>query len=90
MGLTRFATAHTRTGAHRLVPVAVVDGAEEGARLADALVAGGLPVAEITLRLAGGIDAIRAVAKNQPDVVVGAGTVTTAQQVDDVVDAEAR
>lgn len=76
--------------AHRLVPVVVVDGADEGARLADALVAGGLPVAEITLRLAGGIDAIRAVAKNQPDVVVGAGTVTTAQQVDDVVDAGAR
>jgi 2-dehydro-3-deoxyphosphogluconate aldolase/(4S)-4-hydroxy-2-oxoglutarate aldolase len=76
--------------AHRLVPVVVVDGADEGARLADALVAGGLPVAEITLRLAGGVDAIRAVAKNQPDVVVGAGTVTTAQQVDDVVDAGAR
>ncbi|WP_129788706.1 bifunctional 4-hydroxy-2-oxoglutarate aldolase/2-dehydro-3-deoxy-phosphogluconate aldolase [Promicromonospora panici] len=76
--------------AHRLVPVVVVDGADEGARLADALVAGGLPVAEITLRLAGGVDAIRAVAKNHPDVVVGAGTVTTAQQVDDVAAAGAR
>ncbi|MCP2263548.1 bifunctional 4-hydroxy-2-oxoglutarate aldolase/2-dehydro-3-deoxy-phosphogluconate aldolase [Promicromonospora thailandica] len=76
--------------AHRLVPVVVVDGADEGARLADALVAGGLPVAEITLRLAGGVDAIRAVAKNHPDVVVGAGTVTTAEQVDDVVAAGAR
>ncbi|MFC7879311.1 bifunctional 4-hydroxy-2-oxoglutarate aldolase/2-dehydro-3-deoxy-phosphogluconate aldolase [Isoptericola sp. NPDC057391] len=77
-------------GAHRLVPVVVVDGADEGARLADALVAGGLPVAEITLRTAGGIDAIRAVARTQPDVVVGAGTVTTADQVDAVVDAGAR
>ncbi|AEG43251.1 bifunctional 4-hydroxy-2-oxoglutarate aldolase/2-dehydro-3-deoxy-phosphogluconate aldolase [Isoptericola variabilis] len=76
--------------AHRLVPVVVVDGAEQGARLADALVAGGLPVAEITLRTAGGLDAIRAVAANQPDVVVGAGTVTTAAQVDDVVAAGAR
>lgn len=76
--------------AHRLVPVVVVDGADEGARLADALVAGGLPVAEITLRLAGGVDAIRAVATNQPDVVVGAGTVTTVEQVDAVVDAGAR
>ena len=76
--------------AHRLVPVVVVDGADEGARLADALVAGGLPVAEITLRLAGGLDAIRAVAKNQPDVVIGAGTVTTVAQVDDVVEAGAR
>lgn len=77
-------------GAHRLVPVVVVDGADEGARLADALVAGGLPVAEITLRTAGGVDAIRAVARTQPDVVVGAGTVTTADQVDAVVDAGAR
>lgn len=76
--------------AHRLVPVVVADGADEGARLADALVAGGLPVAEITLRLAGGIDAIRAVAENRPEVIVGAGTVTTAQQVDEVVDAGAR
>lgn len=75
---------------HRLIPVVVVDGAAEGARLADALVAGGLPVAEITLRLAGGIDAIRAVAKNQPDVMVGAGTVTTARQVDEVAEAGAR
>jgi len=76
--------------ARRLVPVVVVDGADQGARLADALVVGGLPVAEITLRTAGGLDAIRAVARNHPDVVVGAGTVTTAAQVDDVVAAGAR
>ncbi|PRZ09532.1 2-dehydro-3-deoxyphosphogluconate aldolase/(4S)-4-hydroxy-2-oxoglutarate aldolase [Isoptericola sp. CG 20/1183] len=75
---------------HRLVPVVVVDGAEQGLRLAEALVAGGLPVAEITLRTAGGLDAIRAVARDQADVVVGAGTVVTAAQVDAVVDAGAR
>ncbi|WP_418275002.1 bifunctional 4-hydroxy-2-oxoglutarate aldolase/2-dehydro-3-deoxy-phosphogluconate aldolase [Isoptericola jiangsuensis] len=77
-------------GQHRIVPVVVVDGAEQGERLADALIAGGLPVAEITLRTAGGLDAIRAVAATRPDVVVGAGTVTTADQVDDVVAAGAR
>jgi 2-dehydro-3-deoxyphosphogluconate aldolase/(4S)-4-hydroxy-2-oxoglutarate aldolase len=77
-------------GQHRIVPVVVVDGAEQGERLADALVAGGLPVAEITLRTPRGIDAIRAVATSHPDVVVGAGTVTTADQVDDVVAAGAR
>nr|WP_216648339.1 bifunctional 4-hydroxy-2-oxoglutarate aldolase/2-dehydro-3-deoxy-phosphogluconate aldolase [Isoptericola chiayiensis] len=75
---------------HRLVPVVVVDGADQGLGLADALIAGGLPVAEITLRTAGGLDAIRAVAAERPDVVVGAGTVTTAAQVDDVVGAGAR
>jgi 2-dehydro-3-deoxyphosphogluconate aldolase / (4S)-4-hydroxy-2-oxoglutarate aldolase len=75
---------------HRLVPVVVVDGADQGSRLAEALVAGGLPVAEITLRTAGGLEAIRAVARDHPDVVVGAGTVTNAAQVDAVVDAGAR
>jgi 2-dehydro-3-deoxyphosphogluconate aldolase/(4S)-4-hydroxy-2-oxoglutarate aldolase len=77
-------------GKHRIVPVVVVDGADQGLALADALVAGGLPVAEITLRTAGGLDAIRAVAAERPDVVVGAGTVTTADQVDAVVAAGAR
>ncbi|MFV2143598.1 bifunctional 4-hydroxy-2-oxoglutarate aldolase/2-dehydro-3-deoxy-phosphogluconate aldolase [Isoptericola sp. G70] len=75
---------------HRLVPVVVVDGADQGVRLAEALVAGGLPVAEITLRTAGGLDAVRAVARRHPDVVVGAGTVVDATQVDAVVDAGAR
>jgi 2-dehydro-3-deoxyphosphogluconate aldolase / (4S)-4-hydroxy-2-oxoglutarate aldolase len=76
--------------ARRLVPVVVVDGADEGARLADALVAGGLPVAEITLRLPGAVDAVRAVAKEHPEVLVGAGTVLTPDQVDDAVAAGAR
>jgi 2-dehydro-3-deoxyphosphogluconate aldolase/(4S)-4-hydroxy-2-oxoglutarate aldolase len=79
-----------RIAALRIVPVVVVDGAEEGARLADSLVAGGLPVAEITLRLPGAIDALKAVAAERPDVLVGAGTVVTAAQVDEVVDAGAK
>lgn len=74
----------------RIVPVVVVDGADEGVRLADALVAGGLPVAEITLRLPGAVDAIRAVAAERPDVIVGAGTVISPEQVDQVVEAGAR
>ena len=74
----------------RIVPVVVVDGADEGLRLADALVAGGLPVAEITLRLPGAVDAIRAVATERPEMIVGAGTVVSPEQVDEVVDAGAR
>ncbi|WP_425954838.1 bifunctional 4-hydroxy-2-oxoglutarate aldolase/2-dehydro-3-deoxy-phosphogluconate aldolase [Xylanimonas sp. McL0601] len=79
-----------RIAALRIVPVVVVDGADEGARLADALVAGGLPVAEITLRLPNALAALRAVAAEQPDVLVGAGTVVTAAQVDEVVEAGAQ
>ncbi|QAY63463.1 bifunctional 4-hydroxy-2-oxoglutarate aldolase/2-dehydro-3-deoxy-phosphogluconate aldolase [Xylanimonas allomyrinae] len=84
------ATVLDRIAALRIVPVVVVDGADEGARLADALMAGGLPVAEITLRLPNALAALRAVAAEQPDVLVGAGTVLTAAQVDEVVDAGAR
>ena len=76
--------------AHRLVPVVVVSGADEGLRIAGSLVDGGLPVAEITLRLPGAVDAIRAVAAEHPDVLVGAGTVISERQVDEVVDAGAR
>ncbi|PZR55022.1 keto-deoxy-phosphogluconate aldolase [Xylanimonas oleitrophica] len=78
-----------RIGELRVVPVVVVDGADEGARLADSLVAGGLPVAEVTLRTPGALAALEAVAA-QPDVLVGAGTVVTAAQVDQVVEAGAR
>ena len=76
--------------AQRIVPVVVADGADEGLALADALNAGGLPIAEITLRMAGALDAIRAVATNKPEVLVGAGTVINTVQVDEVVAAGAQ
>lgn len=57
--------------------------------LADALVAGGLPVAEVTLRTDAGLGSIRTMA-DRGDILVGAGTVTTVDQVDQVVDAGAR
>ncbi|MCL1868915.1 MAG: bifunctional 4-hydroxy-2-oxoglutarate aldolase/2-dehydro-3-deoxy-phosphogluconate aldolase [Promicromonosporaceae bacterium] len=78
-----------RIASLRIVPVVVVGGADEGTNLADALVAGGLPVAEITLRLPGAMDAIAAVADSHPGVLVGAGTVVNAAQVDQVVEAGA-
>ncbi|MCL2594400.1 MAG: bifunctional 4-hydroxy-2-oxoglutarate aldolase/2-dehydro-3-deoxy-phosphogluconate aldolase [Promicromonosporaceae bacterium] len=74
----------------RIVPVVVVDGAVEGLALADALAAGGLPVAEITLRMPNALDAVRAVATQRPNVLVGAGTVISARQVEEVVAAGAR
>lgn len=79
-----------RLAAARVVPVVVATGAEEGHRLADALVAGGLPVAEVTFRLPGAVDALAAMAADHPEVLVGAGTVVTPAQVDAAVDAGAR
>ncbi|ROS31806.1 bifunctional 4-hydroxy-2-oxoglutarate aldolase/2-dehydro-3-deoxy-phosphogluconate aldolase [Cellulomonas sp. PhB150] len=74
---------------HRLVPVVVLDEAAHADGLAQALVDGGLPVAEVTFRTAAAPDAIRAIAA-RGDVLVGAGTVLTAGQVDQAVAAGAR
>ena len=72
----------------RIVPVVVLDRASDAEPLAEALVAGGLPVAEVTFRTAAAPDAIRAMAA-PADMVVGAGTVPTPAQVDQAVDAGA-
>ena len=77
-----------RLAAHRLVPVVVIDDAAHADALAQALVDGGLPVAEVTFRTAAAADAIRAIAA-RGDVLVGAGTVLTPQQVDAAVAAGA-
>jgi len=73
----------------RLVPVVVLDDAADADGLAGALVAGGLPVAEVTFRTAAAPDAIRAMAA-RGDILVGAGTVLTVGQVDQAVAAGAR
>lgn len=73
----------------RIVPVVVVNDAARAAGLGDALVAGNLPVAEVTLRTPAAPEAIATMAKN-PDLLVGAGTVLTPAQVDLAVDAGAK
>jgi 2-dehydro-3-deoxyphosphogluconate aldolase / (4S)-4-hydroxy-2-oxoglutarate aldolase len=75
--------------AARLVPVVVLDDAADADGLAAALVAGGLPVAEVTFRTAAAPDAIAAMAA-RGDILVGAGTVLTAEQVNQAVAAGAR
>jgi 2-dehydro-3-deoxyphosphogluconate aldolase/(4S)-4-hydroxy-2-oxoglutarate aldolase len=75
--------------AARLVPVVVLDDAADADALAGALVAGGLPVAEVTFRTAAAQDSIRAMAA-RGDILVGAGTVFTPEQVDQAVAAGAR
>jgi len=71
-----------------IVPVIVVDDPAHAGDLADALVSGGLPVAEVTLRTAAGMQTLRRMCA-RGDVLVGAGTVLTAEHVDMVVDAGA-
>jgi len=78
-----------RLSAVGVVPVVVVDDVAQAELLADALLAGGLPIAEITFRTNAAADAIRAVAA-RGDILVGAGTVTTVAQVEAAVAAGAQ
>ena len=73
-----------------VIPVVVVDSVEQAVPLARALVRGGIPVIEITLRSAAGLGAIEAVASEVEGMVVGAGTVVTPEQVQQVRDAGAQ
>lgn len=73
-----------------VVPVVVVDDLEDAVPLAAALVRGGLPAIEVTLRTQPALAAIERIANEVPGAYVGAGTVTTAQQVDDALSAGAR
>lgn len=73
----------------KIIPVISVDSVEESLHLCEALVLGGVNIFEITLRTACAVDAIRAVAKEFPTAVTGAGTVLNAQQFKMVEDAGA-
>ena len=73
-----------------VIPVIVVDEVAAAVPMARALVAGGLPMIEITLRTDAALSAIRAIADEVKGAVVGAGTVLTARQFGEAVDAGAR
>ncbi len=65
-----------------LVPVIKVERAQDAVPLCEALLRGGLPVAEITLRTPAALEAIRLVRERLPDVLLGAGTVLSIEQAD--------
>jgi len=74
----------------RIVPVIVITDVKQAVPLAHALLAGGVDVMEITLRHAAGLPAIEAVARQVPQMQVGAGTVTRASEMVRARDAGAR
>jgi len=73
-----------------VVPVVVIEDAADAVPLARALVAGGLPAIEVTLRTPVALGAIRAISGEVPEAVVGAGTVIAPEQVGGCVAAGAR
>ena len=77
-------------GATGIVPVVVLNKVSDAEPLAAALMAGGLPCAEVTFRTDAAEESIRTIAKKFPDMFVGAGTVLTTEQVDRAVGAGAK
>jgi len=73
-----------------IVPVVKLDDAKDAAPLADALCKGGIPCAEVTFRTGAAAEAIKIMTETHPDMVVGAGTVLTTEQVDKAVEAGAK
>lgn len=73
-----------------IIPVVVLDDAKDAKELAGALVRGGLPCAEVTFRTAAAEESIRIMTSEYPDMIVGAGTVLTTEQVDRAVAAGAK
>lgn len=72
-----------------LIPVVCIDNAENAVPLAKALKLGGLPAAEITFRTPAAEESIARIAKAEPDLLLGAGTVLTPEQADRAIRAGA-
>jgi 2-dehydro-3-deoxyphosphogluconate aldolase/(4S)-4-hydroxy-2-oxoglutarate aldolase len=73
-----------------VIPVLEIDVVERAVPLAEALRAGGLPVAEVTLRTEPALDSIRVIAREGMQVIVGAGTVINREQAEAAVEAGAQ
>ena len=73
-----------------IVPVIALENAEQAVPLAKALIDGGLPCAEVTFRTAAAEESIRQMTRHFPDMLVGAGTILTAEQADKAVAAGAK
>jgi 2-dehydro-3-deoxyphosphogluconate aldolase / (4S)-4-hydroxy-2-oxoglutarate aldolase len=69
----------------RILPVVTVSGAEDGVAVAKALIAGGIPAIEVTLRVDGAMEALRAISRAFPAMLVGAGTVRSAGQAEEAM-----
>lgn len=73
-----------------IVPVIVIDDAENAIPLSQALIEGGLPVAEVTFRTKAAQESIQRIVKTFPEMLIGAGTVLSVEQVKSAVDSGAK
>lgn len=75
---------------HGVVPVVTIESVETAVPLADALIEGGLPLVEITFRTAAAADVIEAIRRARPEMLVGAGTVVTVENLQTAIAAGAQ
>jgi 2-dehydro-3-deoxyphosphogluconate aldolase/(4S)-4-hydroxy-2-oxoglutarate aldolase len=73
-----------------VIPVVVLDDVAHAVPVAQALVDGGVPVIELTLRTAAALDCIEQIASNVPDILVGAGTIVVPEQAKQALSAGAQ
>lgn len=81
-GESMMKTLEERFYDYAVVPVVVLNNADDAVPLADALIKGGLPCAEVTFRTDAAEESIRRICESFPDMLVGAGTVLTTKQVE--------
>lgn len=74
----------------KIVPVLALESAETALPLADALISGGLPIAEITFRTTAAATAIQKIAEERPHVFIGAGTILTLDNLNAAMDSGAK
>ena len=78
-----------KIGSLQILPIVVMDKAEQAAQFGDVLIAGGHPVVEVTFRTPAAEQSVRTLAKKR-ELVVGAGTILTTEQADRAIDAGAK
>lgn len=71
----------------KIVPVIAINSADQALPLAKVLMENGLPCAEVTFRTEAAVESIRLMREAYPEMLIGAGTVLTAAQVDQAIDA---
>ena len=79
-----------KLGQYGIVPVVVLNDSKDAEPLADALCEGGLACAEVTFRTEAAAESIKIMSEKHPEMLVGAGTVLTVEQVDEAVTAGAK
>lgn len=78
-----------RMAGFRIVPVIAIDSEEHAVPLADALIKGGLPLAEITFRTSAAAAVIHKIKMERPEILIGAGTILTLENLHSAIDAGA-